>query len=110
MSEQNIPRFFLELKKKQPALLGAVEDLGRATREAGPLDDKAAQLIQLAAATAIRSEGGVHSHARRALGAGAAADEVRHAIMLLTSTVGFPTVVAALSWAEDILARQQEDN
>jgi len=107
MSEQNVPNFFLALKKKQPAFLEAVEGLGRALREAGPVDDKTAQLIQLAAATAIRSEGGVHSHARRALEAGATADEIRHAIMLLTSTIGFPTVVAALSWVEDILARQE---
>ena len=36
--------------------------------------------------------------------AGASAEEVKHAIILLTSTIGFPTVSAALSWANDILA------
>ena len=107
MSEQNIPNFFLALKEKQPAFLEAVEALGQALREAGPIDSKASQLIQLAAAAAIRSEGGVHSHARRALGAGATAEEIRHALMLLTSTIGFPTVVAALSWVEDVLARRE---
>jgi hypothetical protein len=28
---------------------------------------------------------------------------VYHAIVLLTSTVGFPAVSAALSWAEDLI-------
>ena len=32
-------------------------------------------------------------------------DEIYHALILLTSTIGFPTVSAALSWTEDILGR-----
>ena len=57
--------------------------------------------MQLAAAAAIRSEGSVHSHARRATEAGATPEEIHHAILLLTSTIGFPTVAAALSWIDD---------
>jgi alkylhydroperoxidase/carboxymuconolactone decarboxylase family protein YurZ len=56
-------------------------------------------IIILAAAAAIRSEGSVHSHVRRAKEAGATPAEIRHALLLLTSTVGFPTVAAALTWA-----------
>ena len=69
----------------------------------GPVSDKVRQLVQLAAAAAIRSEGAVHSHVRRAVEAGANADEIRHVIMLLTSTIGFPTVMAAMTWADDVL-------
>ncbi|MFZ0256853.1 MAG: carboxymuconolactone decarboxylase family protein, partial [Gammaproteobacteria bacterium] len=69
----------------------------------GPIDEKTAQLIQLAAAAAIHSEGAVHSHTRRALEAGAKPEEIRHALILLTSTIGFPTMVAAMSWADTIL-------
>lgn len=50
-----------------------------------------------------RSEGAVHSHVRRAIEAGATPAEVRQAIMLTAPTVGFPNVIAALSWAEDLL-------
>ena len=53
------------------------------------------------AAAAAHSEGSVHSHARRARKAGATADEIAHAILLLTSTIGFPAVAAALSWVDD---------
>jgi alkylhydroperoxidase/carboxymuconolactone decarboxylase family protein YurZ len=81
----------------------AVENLGKATKAAGPLNEKTARLIQLAAAASVRSEGSVHSHVRRALEAGAKPAEIRHAIVLLTSTIGFPSVSAALSWVDDVL-------
>jgi 4-carboxymuconolactone decarboxylase len=91
-----------EGKHKEP-FIRAVETLGEALRRQGPLDLKTTHLVQLAASVAIRSEGGVHSHVRQALANGASRDEVYHAIIVLTSTVGFPTVSAALSWAEDLL-------
>ena len=92
-----------KMKARHPKLLDAVDALGMAAAKAGPLSDKTRQLVQLAAAAAIRSEGAVHSHARRAVEAGASAEEVRHAILVLTSTIGFPTVVAATTWADDVL-------
>jgi len=81
------------------------QQLGKAVREAGPIDEKSSQLIQLGAAAAIRAEGSVHSHVKRALDAGASADEIYHAIVLLTSTIGFPAVAAALSWAREIVEK-----
>jgi alkylhydroperoxidase/carboxymuconolactone decarboxylase family protein YurZ len=44
----------------------------------------------------------VHSHARRALEAGATSIEIHHALLLLTSTIGFPAVSAAISWVDDL--------
>lgn len=98
------PGFYRHLKTHHPEYLDAVEALGEAARKAGPLDAKTLHLIQLGAAAANRSEGAVHSHVRRALDAGATEDEIRHALISITSTVGFPQVTAALSWAEDVLA------
>ena len=98
----NKPGFYLSLTKKHPQYIAAVEALGHAVRESGPLDSKMLQLVQLAAAAAIRSEGAVHSHARRALAEGATQDEIRHALISLTSTIGFPNVTASLSWCEDV--------
>jgi len=77
--------------------------LGETIKNAGPLDEKTAHLLQLAAAVADKSEGAVHSHSRQLLQLGASTEEIRHAIILLTSTIGFPTVMAGLSWANDIL-------
>lgn len=94
---------YLKIKERYPDYLSAVESLGKTAKKEGPIDEKTAHLVQLAAAASIRSEGAVHSHTRRAIDAGAQADEIYHAIILLTSTVGFPTVVAALSWADDVI-------
>ena len=91
------------LVSKFDKVLQSHQELGKAVREAGPIDEKTGHLIQLAAAAALRSEGGVHSHVKRALQAGATADEIYHSLILLTSTIGFPTVAAALSWAKDII-------
>jgi AhpD family alkylhydroperoxidase len=96
----HLPKTYLNIKERYPAFIAAVETLGETTSQAGPLDAKTAQLIQLAAAAAIHSEGSVKSHARRARKAGASEDEINHTLILLTSTIGFPTVAAALSWVE----------
>jgi len=105
MSKKELPNRFLALSQKHQDIASAVEALGKAAKQAGPIDAKNAQLIQLAAAASIRSEGAVHSHTRRAVEAGAKKDEIHHAILLLTSTIGFPTVIAALSWVDDILGQ-----
>ena len=97
------PRFYRTMGERHPRVMDALNRLGEAVREAGPLDERSVQLAQLAAAAAIRSEGAVHSHTRRALSAGASADEVRHVLLTLVSTIGFPNVVAAMTWAEDEL-------
>jgi alkylhydroperoxidase/carboxymuconolactone decarboxylase family protein YurZ len=47
----------------------------------------------------------VRSHAARALAAGATPEEIHHAIIVLTSTIGFPTVAAALSWIDDAIEK-----
>jgi AhpD family alkylhydroperoxidase len=103
MTEKQFPKWFSYIKQKHPKYINAVEQLGMVVREEGPLDEKTAHLIQLAAAATIRAEGAVHSHTKRAVEAGAKPEEISHAIILLTSTIGFPNVAAALNWAEDVI-------
>jgi AhpD family alkylhydroperoxidase len=78
----------------------AYEDLGGAAAGAGPLERKFRELIKLGMAAANQSESGVHSHTHRALEAGATPDEVRHSILLGITTIGFPAMMAALSWSQ----------
>ncbi|WP_116473449.1 carboxymuconolactone decarboxylase family protein [Zobellella maritima] len=94
---------YLKFKQLYPDLFSALEAMGKAAKQAGPLDEKQTQLVQLAGAAASHSEGAVHSHTRRALDAGATVEEICHALILLTSTIGFPSVMAALSWAQDVM-------
>jgi 4-carboxymuconolactone decarboxylase len=99
----DLPRWYSKVRQQYRESFEALENLGETIRKQGPLDEKTSHLIQLAAAAAIRSEGSVHSHARRAIKAGATPEEIYHTIMLLTSTIGFPTTSAALSWVYDIV-------
>jgi AhpD family alkylhydroperoxidase len=103
MMSKKLPEQYTSIRRRYKSYHNAVSKLGRAARSAGPIDEKTGHLIQLAAAAAVRSEGSVHSHARRALEAGASPEEICHAVILVTSTVGFPTVSAALSWIDDTL-------
>jgi 4-carboxymuconolactone decarboxylase len=105
MSKKKLPQWYTFLADEHPELIQAVEELGKTLKDTGPLDEKTGHLIQLGAAAALFSEGAVHSHVRRALESGATPEEVQHAVILLTSTIGFPRVAAALSWADDIIGK-----
>jgi 4-carboxymuconolactone decarboxylase len=104
MADQKIPsRHYHELAALFPEAIDALENLGTTIRRAGPIEERAIHLIQLAAAAAVQSEGSVHSHTRRALEAGVTKEEIYHALLLLTSTIGFPKVTAAFSWSRDVI-------
>jgi AhpD family alkylhydroperoxidase len=104
---KKLPEQYVSIKKRFKKFFTAVDNLGKITRSVGPIDRKTSHLIQLAAAAATKSEGSVHSHTRRALEAGATTEEIYHAIILLTSIIGFPSVSAALSWADDVIQKRQ---
>jgi 4-carboxymuconolactone decarboxylase len=106
MSEERYPGWYSFIKERHGKFIQALEQMGETVRQEGPLDDKTAHLIQLAGAAATRSVGAVHSHTRRALKAGATPDEIYHAVILLTSTIGFPHTSAALSWVHNVLGEQ----
>jgi len=102
--KESTPKNYQAITKRYPGFMAAVDALGQAAADAGPLPEKTRHLVQIAAAAAIRSEGAVHSHTRRALAAGATPEEVQHAVIAATSTIGFPNVMAALSWINDVTA------
>ncbi len=95
------PAMYKKIRDSYPKVIEQLEALGQSLTEAGPIARKDAHLIQLAAAAAMQSEGSVHSHARRALQAGASIEEIEHSLLLLVSVIGFPRVAAALSWVND---------
>lgn len=98
-----LPRTYEAFKKSYPRIWQAYDRLGVLSHEAGPLNEKTRELVKLAMAIGAKMEGAVHSHARRALKAGATPREIRHVVLLGLTTLGFPTMVAAMTWVEDIL-------
>jgi AhpD family alkylhydroperoxidase len=102
-----LPKTYSKFIEKYPNVAAAYHGLGEAAAAAGPLDDKTRELVKIGIAIGARQEGGVRSHVRKAREAGATADEIRHACLQATTTVGFPTMMAGLSWAEDVLEDEE---
>jgi AhpD family alkylhydroperoxidase len=98
-----LPKRYKKFHDNYPEAAKAYEDLGEAVHNAGPLDDKTRSLIKLAISTGARLEGAVHSHTRKAIKAGATADEIYHTVLLALPTIGLPSTMAAFSWVDDIL-------
>ncbi len=99
-----LPKPYQQFRKDHPDVYQAYENLGATTAESGPLDTKTRELIKLGMAAASGSESAVQSHTHRALDAGATAQEIEHALMLGINTLGFPTMMAALTWAKQAIA------
>jgi alkylhydroperoxidase/carboxymuconolactone decarboxylase family protein YurZ len=98
---EKLPKRYENFRAEFSAISRAYDELAGLAAKAGPVDEKTAQLVKLGMAIAAGLEGAVHSHARRALQAGATRDEVRHVGMLALTTVGFPRMIAGLSWIDD---------
>lgn len=99
-----LPKPYQQFGEQHPAVYAAYEALGAAAANSGPLDTRTRELIKLGMAAANGSESGVQSHTYRALEAGATADEIQHALILGINTLGFSTMMAALTWAKQAIA------
>ena len=98
-----IPKRYLKFKEDYSDIATAYESMGNAIHNAGPLDEKTRALIKLAISTGARLEGAVHSHARKAVSKGATREEMHQVALLALPTIGFPSMMAALSWIDDII-------
>ena len=100
---KKIPIRFQEFMKNYPKIANAYEGLSGECRKSGPLVEREQALVKLGIAAGSQLEGLVHSHVRKALDIGLKPDEIRHAILLSLTSIGFPRMMSALTWAEDIL-------
>ncbi len=96
-----LPGRYSEFREEFPAISRAYDEISGLTAEAGPLNEKMVQLVRLGMAIGSGQEGAVHSHARRALEAGATPDEVRQVGLLALTTLGFPRMMTGLTWIDD---------
>ncbi|MFI5385342.1 MAG: carboxymuconolactone decarboxylase family protein [Fimbriimonadales bacterium] len=100
----NLPEHFTDFMETYPAVGKAYNELGKAAAESGPLDKKTQMLIKVGISIAAGLEGGAHSNSRKAIEAGATADELRHTALLAVTTIGFPAMMKGLAWVEDVLS------
>jgi alkylhydroperoxidase/carboxymuconolactone decarboxylase family protein YurZ len=104
-----LPDIYKEFKKQFPEIAKAYDELAVRCHGWGPLDEKTRRLIKLGIAIGLSSEGGVRSHARRALEEGITPDELRHAVLVAFTTAGFPTMIAAMKWVDEVIDKDKKN-
>ena len=102
--DAELPSSYKKMKVGQKAIMEAYEKLGEACAGAGPLTERERALVKIGLSTGARLEGGLHSHVRKALEAGVEPEAIRQAVYLALPTLGLPTMMAAATWVEDVLA------
>ena len=98
-----IPKPYKQMHQTYPDLMRAYETFGQQTREAGPLSAREISLVKVAISIGAGLEGASHSHCRKAIEAGCTSADVRHVAILAAPTIGFPTMMRARSWVEDVV-------
>jgi alkylhydroperoxidase/carboxymuconolactone decarboxylase family protein YurZ len=108
--EQHLPQVYLAFRDAHPEVAQALDELGRSTEQAGPLDPRTQRLVKVALAVGSLAQGAVRSNARKAIAAGDTAAEIRHVALLAITTCGFPTAVAGLGWIDEVLGPESAPN
>ena len=102
------PGFYLEFLDKFPDVGDAYQRLAKATKAAGPLDERTAELVKIGISIGAGMEGATRSHVRKALAAGAERAEIEHAVLMATTTLGFPAMMRGRAWMESVFAEQDD--
>ena len=103
-----LPDIYQEFQRQFPEIANSYDELAGKCHDWGPLDEKTRRLVKLGVAMGLNSEGAVRSHARRALNEGITADELRHVVLLAFTTTGFPTMIAALKWVDEVIEKHKK--
>ncbi len=98
-----LPKIYRDIREAYPEVATAYDALGNASHNAGPLSEHERRLVKLALAIGSGHEGAVHSHTRQALEAGLSPEALRQVAVLAVTTLGFPAMVRAMSWIDDVI-------
>lgn len=104
-AKQKLPQTFKDFVAKYPELGQAHEQVAESVASAGGLDAKSCALIKIGICVGANLESALRSHVRRAMQHGASKEDIEQAILLGMNTVGFPTTVAAWTWAHQQFER-----
>lgn len=95
---KDVHEVFSKFKKDFPKVYSGHEGLGTEIHEkSGPLPEKYRWLLKIVISGASRHLSALETHITRGKEAGATDDEIKHALLLLIQTTGFPTFMEAYS-------------
>ena len=93
---KDLHEIFTEFKKDFPQVHADNEQLGKEIHEnSGPLSDKSRCLIKIAISGAGHHLVALETQIMKAWEAGVTDEEIKHALLMLITTVGFPSFMEA---------------
>jgi len=100
---EDIHKIFSEFKEEFPEIHEKHEALGKEVHEkAGPLSGQSRWLIKIAISAACNHKRALETHIRKARAAGINEDEIKHALLLLIPTTGFPAFMKSYAVLKSI--------
>ena len=100
---EDIHKIFSQFKAEFPEIHAKQEALGKEVHEqGGPLDEKSRWLIKMAISGACNHKRALETHIRKARAGGINEDEIKHALLLLIPTAGFPTFMKSYAALKSI--------
>ena len=98
---EDMHHIFTRFKEEFPEVYNRHEALGKEIHEkVGPLDENSRWLIKIAISAACNHKRALATHIKKAQAAGVTDAEIKHALLLLIPTVGFPMFMKAYSILE----------
>ena len=95
---EDIHKVFTRFKEEFPRIHELHSALGKEIHEAsGPLDGKTRWLVKVAISAACDHKRALETHIRKAKAAGLTEAEIKHALLLVIPTSGFPAFMKAYS-------------
>lgn len=103
---KDVHPLFSEFKADYPQVYAGHESLGIEIHEkAGPLPEKVRWLLKIAISGASRHLSALETHIVRAKEAGATDDEIKHTLLLLLQTTGFPNFMESYGVFKKVAGR-----
>jgi AhpD family alkylhydroperoxidase len=100
---EDIHQIFSQFKSEFPEIHQKHEALGKEVHEkGGPLPEKSRWLIKIAISAACNHKRALETHLRKARAAGIDEDEIKHALLLLIPTAGFPAFMKSYAVLKSI--------
>ena len=100
---KDIHKVFTRFKEEFPEVYARHEALGREVHEnAGPLGETSRWLIKIAISAACNHKRALSTHIKKAKAAGVSDEEIKHALLLLIPTAGFPAFMKAYAVMDSI--------
>ncbi len=100
---KDVHKIFSEFKKEFPEIHEKHSALGEAVHQkGGPLSEKTRWLIKIAISATGNHKRALETHIHRAAAAGVSEEDIKHALLLLIPTAGFPTFMKSYAVLKSI--------